>query len=132
MLPLIGGAITAVAQIAKLWLEKKVVKQQGEIEVAKTATEGKIKRLQTREEGDIAWENTALINTGIKDEIMMFVILLPMVLCFFPTTRPWIEDGFRAMRETLPTYWEYAFYSLIAVSFGLRKWIDVKSIMKGA
>ena len=126
--PIIKGGL----DIIKNWQRKKLVKQEGQMEIAKAKTGATIKRLQTREEGDIAWENTALAGAGIKDEILMVVILAPMVMCFIPGMAPYVREGFEAMKESLPKYWEYAFYCLIATSFGIRKWTDFMSIRKGA
>lgn len=128
---IIGGVIQGGLQVIRNWQEKKMAKQQGEIAIAKASTDAKIKRLQTREDGDIAWENTALVQTGIKDEVMMFVVLAPMIMCFIPGMEVYVQRGFQAMQESLPKYWEYAFYCTVAVSYGMRKWTDFMAIRKG-
>lgn len=128
---ILKSVVGAGAEVAKGWQQRKKVKLENELAVAKATTEAKIERMKTRQEADIKWENTALVNTGIKDEVMMFVILAPMVMCFVPGGADVVREGFSAMKETLPEYWEYAFYATIGVSYGLKKWTDFKSIMKG-
>lgn len=123
----LGGGV----EIARGWSERKKVRLENELEIAKATKDAKISYMQTQQKGDIAWENTALANAGIKDEVMMFVILAPMVLCFFPGGDEIVRRGFTAMNESLPAYWEYAFYCTIAVSYGLKKIVDLKSIIKG-
>ena len=92
----------------------------------------KIEKVKTSQNGDIAWENTALANAGIKGEVMMGVILFPMMLCFCGA---WgaeiVRNGFVTMEEVLPDYWEYAFYATISVSYGIRQWADMKNLKKG-
>ena len=99
--------------------------------IAKASVDAKIRMLEKGQDADIRWENTALQQTGIKDEIMMFVVLTPMAMCFFPGGAELVRQGFAAMDESLPDYWQYAFYATIAVSYGLRKFTDFKSFMKG-
>jgi len=123
---LLGGGLN----IAKGWSDRKKVRLEGELELAKAVTQAKIEQVRTKQMSDVAWENTALVNAGIKDEIMMFVVLLPMVMCFFPGGDEIVRRGFNAMAESLPDYWEYAFYATISVSYGLRKFVDMKKIIK--
>jgi hypothetical protein len=127
----VAGLVSPITDIVKGWQKKKQAKLDGEIAIAKAVNKAKIDRLATEQKSDMAWENTALVNAGIKDEIMMAVILLPMVLCFIPGGDVIVRRGFTTMRECLPEYWEYAFYATIGVSYGIRKWTDFKSIIKG-
>jgi hypothetical protein len=127
----VKGLVSPVTEMVKGWQERKKVKLENELKLSNAVTEAKIDRLKTQQMADIAWENTALVNAGIKDEIMMIVILTPMVLCFIPGGAALVKEGFTAMRESLPSYWEYAFLATVGVSYGLKKWTDLKSIMNG-
>lgn len=129
---IIGEGIGVVRDMLQGWRERKQAKLQHEIKVTEATTEAKIDRMKTRQEADIAWENTALVNAGIKDEIMMVIILAPMIMCFFPGGAEYVKKGFDAMRESLPWYWEWAFFIVLASSFGVRKFVDFMSIKKGA
>lgn len=120
-----------VTTLVKGWVDRKKAKQSSEQRINEAATEAKIRRLETSQQGDIAWENTALNNSGIKDEVMMTVILTPMVMCFIPGGDAIVRAGFAAMNESLPAYWEAAFMATVAVSYGLRKWADLKQLSKG-
>ncbi len=120
-----------IVTLVQGWQKRKTAKTENELALAKAVTEAKIRRAGDALTGDLKWENTALVNAGIKDEVMMFVILFPMVLCFIPGLAPYVKQGFEIMNESLPAYWEYAFYATIGVSYGLKKWTDIKSIMRG-
>lgn len=128
---LIKGLISPATDMLKGWSARKSAKLGNELKIAEAVTVAKIERISTQQDADIKWENTALVNAGIKDETMMAVILTPMVCCFVPGLAPYIKEGFQIMNDTLPSYWEYAFYSTVGVSYGLKKWTDFKSIMKG-
>ena len=132
LLAILGAVVKPVADIVGNWQKKRIVKQQGDIAIASAKVNATIKRLQNAQEGDIAWENTALAQTGIKDEVMMFVILAPMIACFMPGGADLVKQGFQAMNESLPDYWEYAFYLTVGVSYGVRRVTDFFKIKKGA
>lgn len=132
ILTILGAVVSPIAKVVSNWQKKKLVKQEGDIAIASAKVNATIKRLQTGDEGDIAWENTALAQTGIKDEVMMFVILAPMIACFLPGGAELVKKGFQAMNESLPDYWEYAFYLTVGVSYGVRRVTDFFKIKKGA
>lgn len=127
----LGTLVGPVTSIVKGWQDRKKVKLENELAIAKATTEAKIARLRQSQTADIAWENTALDKSGIKDEVMMIVILTPMVMCFFPGGAELVREGFEAMNESLPPFWEKAFLATIAVSYGLRKFTDFKRERKG-
>ena len=129
----VKGLVSPVTEVIKSYQERKKVKLENELAIAKAATEAKINLIQTSQEADIAWENTALNNSGIKDEVVMFIILMPMILCFFGE---WgatvVSQGFTAIRDTIPIWWQSAFGATVAVSYGLKKFADFKGLVKGA
>lgn len=127
-----AALISPVTTIISSWMEKRQAKVQSELRINEAVTEAKIERLKTAQASDIAWETTSLAQAGIKDEIMMFVILTPMVACFIPGGAEIVKEGFQAMNESLPMYWEAAFMVVLGASFGVRKFIDFMTWKKGA
>lgn len=125
------GLLSPITNMLGSWQQRKTAKLSNELKIAAAVTTAKIEKISTQQDADIKWENTALVNAGIKDEAMMAVILAPMLGCFIPGLAPYIREGFQIMNDVLPAYWEYAFYSTVGVSYGLKKWTDFKSIMKG-
>lgn len=129
----IGGLLSPLTEMAKEWQARKRARLENDLALAKATTEAKIQRVMTAQEADIKWEFTALEGSGIKDEVMMAVILTPMVLCFFGD---WgagvVAQGFTAIRDNVPIWWQSAFGATVAVSYGLKKFADFKSFGKGA
>lgn len=123
--------ISPITSIISNWMEQRKAKQENKLLLATAVTQAKIKRMENQQQADIAWENTSLETAGIKDEVMMFVILAPMVLCFFPGGAQIVREGFSAMNESLPGYWEAAFMVVLGASFGVRKFVDFMSWKKG-
>jgi len=135
ILSAIAGFASTLAGPAKVWIEgwqtRKTIKTQNEARLAQAATEAKIRRLETAQEADIAWENTALNQSGIKDEVMMFIVCAPLVACFIPGGDQVVAHGFQAINENIPGWWVKAFFATLSVSYGIRKFQDVISFKKG-
>lgn len=110
-MPFIGPLISAVASIGSQWLSNR-----NDISTAKH--EAKIERI--KQDGD--WERTMAEGsvTSWKDEFWTIVIATPLILVFFPATRPWIEDGFKAISEVMPEWYVYVLSVAVASAFGVR------------
>lgn len=128
---LLGNLISPVTQIIKGYQQKKQVKLENELAIATAVTTAKIQRMATKQDSDISWENTALSQSGLKDEAMFIIICTPLVMCFFPGGAAIVKEGFTAINETIPEFWQWAFMATVGVSYGLRKFTDLVGFMKG-
>lgn len=79
--------------------ELKLKKLQGKIDLATARTQAKI--AQQQHSGN--WEMAQIANSGIKDEIVLFVILIPYVGAFIPGVQDYVLVGFQYL-EQMP-YW---------------------------
>ena len=111
MFTLIGTALSAIVGLGGKWMDKKSA-------VADAKHEAKIKRIN--QEGD--WEKTMATGSisSWKDEFWTIVIAAPLILVFFPATRPWIEDGFIAIQTVMPEWYVYVLSVAVASAFGVR------------
>jgi hypothetical protein len=100
-LPLIGAIVgpivSAIGSIAGSWLETRKVKAEGAIAIAKS-------RIDFR-----------------KDEYLLLLFSIPLILCFIPVSVPWVTAGF-AVLHTLPLWYQWAITGMVAATFGLRTW----------
>ena len=113
------------------WQERKTVAQEGKIAIARATTSAKIERMQTKQEGDIAWEVTSIENAGWKDDWFVVILSIPATMCFIPGLAPYVERGFAAL-EGCPPWYKWAFLVAVASSFGYRKLADLMALKKGA
>jgi len=113
------------------WQERKKVKLESDIAIAKATTEAKIEKVRTQQAGDIAWENTSINNSGWKDEYFTVVLSIPAILCFIPGMADYVKQGFDALKFT-PDWYQYAFGIAVASSFGYKKFADFMALKKGA
>ncbi len=98
---------------AEIELEK--LRGKAEYERAKTA------RAEASEGRDHEWELASIQNSGWKDEWVLIVLSIPMILVFIPWTQPFIETGFDALDST-PLWYRTIVASIYLATFGLRLW----------
>jgi len=111
---MIGAIIGGILGIGKTFLQNKG-------EEAKAKHESKIRKINA----DADWEDTMAKASADswKDEFWTVILAIPLILVFFPQTRPWIEEGFKALQSSVPDWYLYALSVAIGAAFG------VKSIM---
>ena len=113
-----GSVIGAVADLAGGYFkgkqEKAVAKQK--LEVAK------IEAQMQKVSQDGAWEETAIkaSDNSIKDELWTCTFIIIIGACFVPAAQPYIEDGFRFLREDCPEWLSWGILASIGASFGLK------------
>ena len=131
----IFGAIKMVASpvtdIVKGWQARKTVKLEGDLAIAGAKTTAQIKKIETGQIADIAWEKTSLEQSGWKDEYWTIVLSLPMIMCFIPGLVTYVERGFMALQQT-PLWYRYAVGVAIGSAFGVKQVANFMSLKKGS
>lgn len=122
---IVSGLLGKVApKVADYYIEKQDQKHQIEMEKlrGKQAYEiAKTKRAEASEGRDHDWELASLRNSGWKDELVLIVLTLPMVLVFVPFTQPYVEVGFEHLSAT-PDWYRWLIMMIYAATFGIRIW----------
>lgn len=135
MWELISGGLSAIIKpittIIDGWQQRKTAQLTSDLKVNEAVTEAKIKRLQTQEDADIAWENTALATTGWKSGYLTIIFSLPLVLMFIPEMVPIIEHGFDAINHA-PDWYKAGVGAMVAADFGIKKLVDFMQTKKGS
>lgn len=119
-----------VTEVVKGWQKRKSAKQQNELAIAQAKTNALIKRLETGQKADIAWEQTSITNSGWKDEYWTVILSIPAILCFVPGMSQYVTAGFESLKQT-PDWYQWAFGIAVASSFGYRKLADFMALKKG-
>lgn len=126
MFALIGGAIAALikagGEIGSKWLDNKKAKAEGKIAITKAKAEFKVKRFEAQAEMDVSAMNQMQFTW--KDEYLLFLFSIPLVLCFIPYMVPYITAGF-AVLQGLPMWYQWSITGMVAATFGLRTWQGV-------
>ena len=98
---------------ANIVLEK--LKGKAEYERAKSH------RASESEGRDHEWELESIRNSGWKDEWVLIVLSIPMILVFIPYTQPFITSGFASLATT-PLWYRTTVMTIYLATFGLRLW----------
>ena len=115
---MLQGLIGPLANLGSTFLkngaEQAAAKQK--LKVAKIEAQTK------RVEQDGAWEleQARASQDSWKDELWTVFFVLLLSACFYPPAQPYIEDGFRFLREDLPEWLSWSIMASIAASFGLK------------
>ena len=118
MLNLLVGPIT---QLAGTWLEGKVEKTKAETgaKVAKAKAEAII--MEKKATGEIDWDLEAIKGSqnSWKDEWLVILFSVPLILAFIPGMEDVVSHGFQQL-DQMPEWYQYSLGVIVAASFGVR------------
>lgn len=111
MIPFVGPLIELGGTLLKNWFEKK-----------KTESEEKLKIAKAKAIAEINWDiEMAKASAGSwKDEYWTILLSIPIILCFFEDTAPYIKQGFLVLKMSVPDWYIAAVGAAIASAFGYR------------
>ena len=118
MLPALIGPI---ANLAGTWLEGKVEKTKAETgaKVARAKAEATI--MEKKATGELEWdlEMARGSQSSWKDEWLVILFSVPLILAFIPGMEGVVANGF-AQLEAMPQWYQYSLGIIVAASFGVR------------
>ena len=99
-------------------MKNRAEKAQAKQKLAVAKIEAQTKKV----EQDGAWEleQARASADSWKDELWTIFFVGLLSACFYPPAQPYIEDGFRFLREDLPEWLSWSIMASIAASFGLK------------
>lgn len=122
---IVGALLNKVApSVAEYYIQKEKLKNEVELEKLRGKAEyerAKTKRASESEGRDHEWELESIKNSGWKDEWVLVVLSIPMVLVFIPWTQPIILEGFVDLQQT-PEWYRWLTMIIYAATFGIRLW----------
>lgn len=110
--------IGPIADLASGYLNNKKEQSVAKQKLAVAKIEAQVTKVQT----DANWEEAAIqaSDNSWKDELWTVFFVLLIGACFVPPLQPYIQDGFRFLREDCPEWLSYGILASIAASFGLK------------
>ena len=113
--------IGPISQLAGTWLEGKVEKTKAETgaKVAKAKAEAVI--MEKKATGEIDWDLEAIKGSqnSWKDEWLVILFSVPLILAFIPGMENVVSHGFQQL-EQMPEWYQYSLGVIVAASFGVR------------
>jgi hypothetical protein len=119
---LLGGglgeaAVGYFAKRAELKQQLALAKLEGAIAVEKAKAEYRCKDL----EYDNAWELEQIKNSGWKDEYVLVLLSIPLVMVFIPFAQPYVLEGFSVL-DQCPEWYRWLLVMIFAATYGIRVW----------
>lgn len=95
----------------------ELAKLESELQAERAWAEWRVKNI----DADSAWETESIRNAGWKDEFVLLVLSVPLVLVFVPPAAPYVLNGF-AILETTPEWYRWLAVMIYAATYGIRVW----------
>ena len=113
----VGAVLEYRVERRRLKNEIKLEEMRGKAEWERAKT----KRAEASEGRDHDWEMLSIRNSGYKDEWVLGLVSIPMILSFIPSTQPIVQSGFETLEGTPPWYRMLVMSVMLAV-YGIRWW----------
>ena len=118
---MLTALIGPIANLAGTWLEGKVEKTKAETgaKVARAKAEATI--MEKKATGELEWdlEMARGSQSSWKDEWLVILFSVPLILAFIPGMEGVLANGF-AQLEAMPQWYQYSLGIIVAASFGVR------------
>jgi len=122
---IVGGLLDKVApEVAGYYRDK--IKLKHDLKLAKINKQiarenAQAQYVENSENRDHEWELESIRNSGWKDELVIIVLTIPLVLVFVPSLAPYVEQGFKVLAQT-PEWYRWMIVMIYAAVFGIRVW----------
>jgi len=115
---LFGSIFSGITNLAGTWLKGKQEKAQLKTKIELT----KLKSIEKKIEQDGNWEELQANASADswKDELWTVCFVIIIFACFVPSLQPYIENGFKFLREDCPEWLSWGILASIGASFGLK------------
>ena len=113
--------IGPIANIAGSWMDGKVeqTKAKAATNVARAKAEAVI--MEKKATGEIDWdlEMAKGSHSSWKDEWLVILFSIPLILAFIPGMEGVVQNGFEQLNK-MPEWYQYSLGVIVAASFGVR------------
>ncbi|MGF1841556.1 hypothetical protein [Vibrio atlanticus] len=81
--------------------------------------QARVCRLQNGEEQVSSLDDISVRYRGFKDEFILLVVFVPLILSFIPNYAPYVEQGFDALQNIPNPYW-FVVGAVVVDTLGMR------------
>ena len=118
---MLTALIGPIASIAGTWLEGRVEKTKAKVKADVAKAEAEAVVMQKKATGEIDWDLEAIKGSqnSWKDEWLVILFSVPLILAFIPGMEDVVSHGFQQL-EQMPEWYQYSLGVIVAASFGTR------------
>lgn len=122
IIPVITGLFSLGKSIASGWMKRKETAINHKVKMAEMSLELKEKRLNAEIQSDVEIDkvNTENMATSWKDEYLLCLFSIPVIMCFVPGCDVYVLAGFTALNQT-PIWYQVIFVVMCLTIYGHRK-----------
>lgn len=113
--PAVSGITDFFKRRAELKQELELTKIKGEIAAEQAWAAWRTANIQA----DESWEETSIKNSGWKDEYVLVLLSIPLILVFIPYTAGAVMDGFGILEQT-PAWYRWLVMLIFTAIYGIR------------
>ena len=118
---MLTALIGPIASIAGTWLEGRVEKTKAKVKADVARAEAEAVVMQKKPTGEIDWDlkMADASASSWKDEWLVILFSIPLILAFIPGMEDIVSRGFQQL-EQMPEWYQYSLGVIVAASFGTR------------
>lgn len=116
-----AGPVTLVAEIYKRRMEIKAEDRAAERQIKAAQLQRQVELIQQGLAADATWELEQIKSAGWKDEYVLIVLSIPLIMCFVPGLVTYVTLGFAALSAT-PQWYQWLLMMVFAAVYGIRLW----------
>jgi len=113
--------IGPISELAGTWLQGKVEKTKAETGAKVAMAKAEAVIMEKKATGEIDWDLEAIKGSqnSWKDEWLVILFSVPLILAFIPGMEDVVSHGFQQL-EQMPEWYQYSLGIIVAASFGVR------------
>jgi len=118
---IVGGLGGKVVETIDNRGKRKHENKMKEMEIEEMRHKKQLEMVMRGQEMDNSWEIEQIKNSGWKDEFVLLLLSIPLILSFIPYTVGYVEAGFEALSKT-PQWYQWLILAVFAAIYGIRIW----------
>ncbi|MDG3088107.1 hypothetical protein P7F88_19320 [Vibrio hannami] len=103
--------------------KSRKAERKDRVEEAKATAQ--IKRIESGDNNAARLDEISMKDRGWKDDYLLLLTTIPVLLAFVPDWAPYIQQGFDALEASVPEYYWYALGMIYIDTFGFRRMLRV-------
>ena len=124
VLSVIGGVLKTAAGPVTEWIKGKQAIKAAKVDAEITVIQSRAKHIQTMatkdQDAEIDWNLAQIKNSGWKDEYLLLLFSIPLVMCFIPGYDQYVVKGFVAL-DGCPEWYQWSISIMVAAAYGYQK-----------
>ena len=122
IIPIITSIFSIGGSWIRGWTDRRNLKIASKTKQMELKLKLKEKVILTKLQSDVEIDrlNTENMATSFKDEFLLIIFSIPVVMCFIPGLAPYVAAGFAAL-STTPIWYQTIYVVMCLVIYGQRK-----------